>query len=389
MRIALFDWTADGHHPIYVRRFAETFAGFSEVVVAAPDQVLATLADLDVEIRSLGEPRPREDHSRGLRRQAAALAERELDLLEAVAAEARVDHLIHLYGDWVLRRILRRPPLALPTTIAFFFPTRHYPKAFGSRLSARERARGLLFDFLVQRWRRRPEAHAVLGLDPVAVERWSRSRGAPAYWLPEPPVPALEERPAERSGCVLYGALSHHKGVGLLARAMADGPATVPVTLAGPVQPEFRGELDRAVAEMRAAGVSVELRSRLHGELAGLGMLAAARCALLPYPRHTGMSRVLLEAASVGTPVIVNDFGLLGDLVRRHGIGLAVDCADPAALRAAIERLAGDPDAPAAYADSLGTFAARYSPELFAEAVTAPFAAISHPRDPQLIGIRA
>jgi hypothetical protein len=69
-------------------------------------------------------------------------------------------------------------------------------------------------------------------------------------------------------------------------------------------------------------GARVELRPRLHSEVEGLRALASARCALLPYHRHSGMSRVLLEACSAGTPVIADNFGLLGYLVRTHGPGI-------------------------------------------------------------------
>jgi glycosyltransferase involved in cell wall biosynthesis len=81
------------------------------------------------------------------------------------------------------------------------------------------------------------------------------------------------------------------------------------------------------------------------------------------------MSRVLVEAASVGTPVVVNDYGLLGHLVREHGIGRAVDRRDAGALRAAITTFTGSPAAVAAHQPALRAFAERYSEAAFGAAL--------------------
>jgi glycosyltransferase involved in cell wall biosynthesis len=119
---------------------------------------------------------------------------------------------------------------------------------------------------------------------------------------------------------------------------------------------------------MSANGVDVDVRPYHHSELEGLELLAGATCALLPYPGHSGMSRVLLEASSVGTPVIAHEFGLLGHLVRVNKLGLSVDCRDPRALRTALVTLS-DPARSAAYAGALNGFSARYSPESFRAAL--------------------
>jgi glycosyltransferase involved in cell wall biosynthesis len=123
---------------------------------------------------------------------------------------------------------------------------------------------------------------------------------------------------------------------------------------------------------MRQVGAAVDVRPYRHSEAQGLEVLAQARCAVLPYPRHDGMSRVLVESSSVGTPVIVHDRGLIGYLVRCHELGHAVDCQDARALRRAILDLMRA-DARDTYAAGLAEFAARFSVERFQEAVLAPF----------------
>ena len=94
---------------------------------------------------------------------------------------------------------------------------------------------------------------------------------------------------------------------------------------------------------------------------------------LLFYPRRDGMSRVLVEARSVGTPAIVHDYGLLAHLVRRHGLGLVVDGTDSRSFREALVALTTDADATGRDAPALSDFAARFSRERLAEAVSKPF----------------
>jgi glycosyltransferase involved in cell wall biosynthesis len=80
------------------------------------------------------------------------------------------------------------------------------------------------------------------------------------------------------------------------------------------------------------------------------------------------MSRVLVEACSVGTPVIAHDFGLLGHLVRRHRLGLAVDCTDPNALREAVLLLT-EAERSVSYTEHIARFAARFELERFRDAL--------------------
>lgn len=373
MKIAIFDWTAGGHHPLYVRRFAEALRTSVDVAVAAPDATLVEVGDLEVETRPLEGSRPPEAPGRRQRRE---LARAELDLLESTVRDLRPDHVIHLYADEVLGALVRRPPLPVPVSIVFFYPRAHYPRAYASPLPASERIRGRAIEFLIRRWRRRPDAHAVFVLDGEAARIWQGRGGARAVWLPEPPVRSLPpgEPPPRREGCLLWGSLSRHKGISALARALSADPIDAKLTLAGTIRPEFNPELERYVDQMRMAGVDVEVvDAHDFTELEALRTLRRARCAVLPYPAHMGMSRVLLEACTVGTPVVATDYGLVGHLVREHSLGLAVRQGDSAGLRRAVVSLVEDDDAPGRYGPALRRFAEGYSTEKFQAAVTRPF----------------
>lgn len=375
MRIALFDWAHGGHHPVYIRRFAETLAPIADVVVAASDPTLEHLDGLEAQTIALGSARP--PIGGPLRLSDRGTMRREARLLERIEREAKADHILHLHADAILPRLALHRTINTPISVLLFYPRAHYPQAFDTPLSRAEHAKAVAKEAVVAAWRRRRDAHALMTLDEEAARRWRERPGAPASWIPEPPVPRLEdpESPAERVGCVLYGALAERKGIDLLADAVALDQKPLHLTIAGEPSAAFLPTLELHVAEMRRSGASVDLRPHRHGELEGLRVLASGRCAVLPYPRHDGMSRVLVEACSVGTPVIVHARGLLGYLVRRYGLGLAVNCTDPHALRGAIFELSGGRDMTAAYSDALTRFASRFSAERFHAAVTAPFAA--------------
>jgi glycosyltransferase involved in cell wall biosynthesis len=377
MRVLLFEWTRGGHHPVYVRRFAEALAAGADVTVALPDELSQLMEELPpaVQLHELGPARPGWDLSRSLSRQRRELADRELDLLEQAIAAVRPDRAIHLSADPVLRRLLRRGPLGAPLGACVHHPRAHYPSDYGQSQPPKERVKALYFEYVVSRWRKRPDAHALYGWDDVAVERWQRRGGAPAQLLPEPPLPELPDLAPleERRGCIMYGALRAAKGIDLLAAAIASQPTEVEVTLAGaPAEDSFLSHLDQYVADMRAAGASVDLRARYHSEAEGLRAMSAARCLVLPFMRHPGHSRTMVEACAVGTPIVAHDVGLIGHMVREHGLGVTADCSNPSALRDAVLSLTDDPEAPARYAPALRAFAERSAPERFRADLLAP-----------------
>jgi glycosyltransferase involved in cell wall biosynthesis len=123
------------------------------------------------------------------------------------------------------------------------------------------------------------------------------------------------------------------------------------VLYAGRLSPE-KGVLELVEA---AAGLNLvvagdgPLRSRVpgahgfvpHDELQRL----YARAAVVACPsRREGFGVACLEAMAHGRPVVATPVGGLRDLVVDGETGLVVPAQDPAALRAALERLLGDPE---------------------------------------------
>jgi glycosyltransferase involved in cell wall biosynthesis len=370
-RILLFDWISSGHGELYIRKLAEALDGY-DVIAALPQELVERVSDLRVGLVSLERSRPLIDERRHLSRKKRAAGRAEVEVLRSVIAASSPDRVFHLAGDRILAALVGAPKLPVPVSLLFFRPRAHYPTAFESPLSLRERAVSTAFELLLARWRRRGDAHAVATLDEYAARAWASSRGAPSYWFPEPHVLVPESiGTAPRQGAIVIGALSERKGIDHVARAVCERPS-LKVVLAGRVEPGYVDTFERLLGDMRACGAWVEVRNRWYSTEEDLVRdLATGQCAVLAYRRHLGMSRVLLEAAAAGTPVVADQWGLLGYLVRRHGLGVTCQSSRPRELAAAVAAVAEDETVQARYAYNLRRFASTFTAERFKREVLA------------------
>lgn len=186
------------------------------------------------------------------------------------------------------------------------------------------------------------------------------SESAPLPSSPEAHFPAL-----------FVGRLVERKGVDVLLRAAArllEWPALRIVVVGD--GPE-RGRLERLAAEL---GISARVEFKGRVSTAELERCyRTARAFVLPAvvdPRGDteGLGVVLLEAMSYGVPVVASRIGGITDIVEDQANGLLVEPGDPAALAAALKRLALDPS----LASRLGeagrrTVESRFSWEAIAE----------------------
>lgn len=171
------------------------------------------------------------------------------------------------------------------------------------------------------------------------------------------PEPAFR-REGAGAGFVFIGRLGPEKGVDLLLAAWqlafpTGGERLVVIGSGqGPSLPETAG---------------VDFVGRLpSGQV--LSTLARTRAVVIPSQSYEVAPRVVLEAYSVGVPVIATRFGALAELVEHEVTGLLVAHETPEELSVALRRLSADPE----LSERLGAAARRrYEEHHSAEGTTA------------------
>lgn len=268
-----------------------------------------------------------------------------------------------------------------------FRPTAHYAALGSAPRDRREERRDRRKALLTRRALRNRAVDTVFSLDPdfAAYAAARYEAGTKVAALPDPahppPAPTAEitavtqDIPDGRTVFLLFGEITERKGPLPLLKALAGLPAevaeSVAVVVAGRVDPEIAGAVDRHMLAVRwhrpELWLKVVDRWLDTGELGAL--VARSDVILAPYQRFVGSSGVLLWAARARRPVICQAYGLLGRMARRHGLGLTVDTGDPAALAGAIARAVAESPAALGDIEAMADFTAMHTPEAFAGAL--------------------
>jgi glycosyltransferase involved in cell wall biosynthesis len=162
-------------------------------------------------------------------------------------------------------------------------------------------------------------------------------------FLPDDEVNEPVEELAPAPEFFFAGRLEEVKGIGELLEAFAGGPPEMGrLVIAG-----AGGNLVPEVEAAAAGASNIEFRGRLtRAEV--LAQLRRSRAAVLPSRWNENNPMSILEARTVGIPVILSDRGGLPEMVADGVDGLVVGAGDVEGLRRAILRLAEDRDEAAA-----------------------------------------
>jgi glycosyltransferase involved in cell wall biosynthesis len=183
-----------------------------------------------------------------------------------------------------------------------------------------------------------------------------------------PPHAMAPRAPSGPLVCVVLGRISPWKGQDVLLRAIAEVPGAEAV-VAGDA---WSGQEQRE-AELRelASSLGIEDRVRFVGFVDDPRRLyAMADVVVVPSIRPDPLPNAALEAAAAGCCVVASGHGGLTEILHDGETGVLVEPGDPAALAAALRRLAADPG----LRSRLGAAAAtdvgrRYAPELLVSRV--------------------
>jgi len=381
----------------HIQRTAGTLSHSPRISFVVASSLAKALTDLEARSNSVAESRI----------EILSLTDREHDLCHhrnlVVSGFARW---------WIVRRYLRRTGanrvlflaldhLSLPLGLGLgllgseisgilFRPSVHY-RTFGAyQPGLKERLRDARKHVLYQGMLNNPNVRTVFSLDPYfpAYAAHQYRSGTKVIALGDPahpvPQPTLSERtlaktiPLGRTAFTLFGEITERKGVLPLLAALSLLPPQiaerVSLTIAGRIDRGLQRQVDDSAARVRSTHPSlwlhIENRRLTDGEVTAL--VQRSDFVLAPYQRFVGSSGVLLWAAQLGKPVISQEYGLVGQLTRDHGLGLAIDTTDPHAIAHAIVTAAER--GPAVYGDpkSMRAFSAGQRPDHFAARILSP-----------------
>jgi glycosyltransferase involved in cell wall biosynthesis len=90
---------------------------------------------------------------------------------------------------------------------------------------------------------------------------------------------------------------------------------------------------------------------------------------LAPYQHHVGMSGILLQAASAGKPVLSSNFGLMGEMVKKYCLGLAIDSSKTSEIAVGLCKLLTDESVLQYDIEKMKFFAEENSADKFASVI--------------------
>ena len=400
--VLVFEPEHGGHQPAYVRLLAEWVSvqrASCRVVFAVPGRLLERLQREDAfdlrqqagcEVIEIA-PAAADACCQGpLYRRSFA----RLRLMAELVPRASARHVICLFLDplQLALALQRRLPRDVTLSGILFRPSVHKIYAATAGSSVAERLRDHRKQLLYRLMLRNPILTDVLSLDPYfpSFAQAEFGAGNKVRALPDPVVtmPAATGQPHVGADLLesvrgreviftLFGALAARKGVLQLLDALsllsAPSRATARVVLAGNVEPDIAEEFATRIQRLHAAQgaddcLRVVDRFLTTPELAWL--VRQSTVILAPYQRFVGSSGVLGWAAEARKPVIAQDYGLVGALVRNYRLGLAVDASDPVRIAEAMSQLVqpGQLEVAAAAA-RWDAFLVDRRPEAFAAAV--------------------
>ncbi len=396
-RLMLFELSVGGHYPGYIQHLVRywrerSLIGHLDVVVSPEflerhyDVVAEAGEEAKIRFIAIAPSQAAVLSPRSSARSRLVRAFQEWKLLRHYATTLKSDHCLIPYFD------TRQFPLALGATLPcsfsgiYFRPTFHYP-SFENHLSRHDWVQQLRDRFLMNRVLANPQLQTLFCLDPFVLEHWDQFHSkVQAVYLPDPVQ--IYEQPLEvtdnlkvslgiephRKVFLLFGALDGRKGIHQLLKATAllspEDCQQLCLLLVGPIDSQEKSQIDDQIEELqRSRPIQIVGFHQFVIDRDIQPYFHLADAVLAPYQRHVGMSAILVRAAAAQKPVLASNYGLMGEITRRHQLGVVVDSTDPDAIAKGMETLVQTPLAQVGDRQKMQTFAAQNSAQRFANVI--------------------
>jgi len=312
----------------------------------------------------------------------------EWQLLCKYATSLQATHCLIMYFDPL------KFPLALgakaPCSVSgiYFRPTFHYIEFNNYVFSRQERVKLWLDKLILLRVLSNRYLKILLCLDSFVVDHINKiPSNAKAVHLPDP-VKILSNSELDldklreslginpsRQVFLLFGSLRRRKGIQQLLDAIVMltpdlGQKLCLVLLGVPHPIEEKALIEAKIAEVcQSLPVQIISNYEYIREADVYEYFHLADVVLAPYQRQVGSSGILLLAAAAQKPVLTSNYGLIGELVKRYSLGLAVDASVPSEIAKGLTQLLLK--SPREFCDQskMKSFVEQNSPEQFASVV--------------------
>lgn len=292
-----------------------------------------------------------------------------------------------LYFDSCVVPLVLGKKFPCPFSGIYYRPTLHYSSFADYVPTRKERLQAWKERCFLFRLQRNASLKTLFSLDPFAVEPIQKLGGnknviylpdpAPFVWATNRPVEQLRQQlgiDPDRKVFLSFGRLSEaRKGVPQLVEAISSLSSELcqQICLLFAGEPEGTGkeQLEAWLAPIRSLPVQIVIASGYVPESQVPNYFQLADVVLAPYQKHIGMSGILLLAAAGQKPVLSSSYGLMGKMVRRHGLGLAVDSTVPGEIAEGLKQFLQADWHQIFDRARMQTFAANHSVERFAEIV--------------------
>lgn len=396
-RILIFAPWCYGHHPTYLQHLirywnAQELPGTLDILVSPEfldvhsDVVALSQAGDRETVRFV--PMTRQEYAE-LEANPSSLKRAILQhrLIYRYAKSLNATQGLILYLDSCLLPLVAGAQLPCPFSGIYYRPTFHYGQFSSEKPSGRERMQQWKEQFFLLRVLRNHSFNTLFSLDPFAVEAIAQMGGrATVTHLPDPapfvyssdrPVDALKQQLGIEPGrqvFLLFGRLSEsRKGVPQVAEAIAMLPAALHqklcLVLAGEPAGPGTDQLEAWLRPIADSGVQIVNRHGYIPESDVPNYFQLADVVLAPYQKHVGMSGILLLAAAARKPILSSNYGLMGEMVKRYGLGLGVDSTVPQELAQGMRQFLSDDWMTVCDRDRMQAFAESHSAAQFAKVI--------------------